>query len=616
MKFRIIGLFTCIFFSIQSFGSTEKFKTLYGELQRLNSEKYTGGLTKKHVNLAGRLINELRKDFPDYGCPTQDFFEGEIVRLGNNQLDDDEPEKMDYRLKLLVDLLDSEKQEIRDTVAYILAEIGPSADSTLPFLIDKQEEKDIKGNWFNYALTKISCKKWTEAHYSKVIPENSLPVSSNWDQYRHNAAIVITQLYLDPDVIYPPGTLSSAFEHFHFKKPKKRIEESLFKIISRGDMTNNKKLEAMQALQTLEIFNVEKLGSILEDFQPEEESLSWLKGELLIKIKHSLGIKETGFRIEKGFYHWAWSQDLCEYKSKARSLESIIINRLEFEQIPETQAALLEGLGCINSIAGAKVLQQYALSDDWQLQKAAVSALGQYDSLPEPAIAVLFEVYKSSWSKQVRRAALNSLVSLGKASLTETANDGEETITIRMGPYPIDHGLPWCDDSGKYSIDGSDWFYIDWIKGKLAEAPEGFPKEYLKDYGTRTFLKVDNGWLYGSDLGHYDGEFLFWPETGEPYVINEFGDIKAIVRVQDKIYAFGYETLINGDAGSLFELVQKDTGHWQANRILTLPSPPVSYAVTKDGILLLSDIPNDYAVINGKVKPLLCEKEFEEDYFN
>ncbi|MFK8011834.1 MAG: hypothetical protein AB8B80_07325, partial [Marinicellaceae bacterium] len=123
----------------------------------------------------------------------------------------------------------------------------------------------------------------------------------------------------------------------------------------------------------------------------------------------------------------------------------------------------------------------------------------------------------------------------------------------------------------------------------------------------------DDGWLFGSEKGHYDGTLIFWAPNKEVYYIADgYTDIYSIFSYNNGILAIGYQS---GDSGILFEIIKED-GKWIAKRLMTLPSPPFGYAFGPNNELLFSDGPNDYAVINSEIIPLKCELELEGSYFD
>jgi len=87
------------------------------------------------------------------------------------------------------------------------------------------------------------------------------------------------------------------------------------------------------------------------------------------------------------------------------------------------------------------------------------------------------------------------------------------------------------------------------------------------------------------------------------------------IELNGKIYAYGYEILKAGEAGSLFEVYRAPDGWWNATHVAMLPSAATYHAIGPKGEMLLGDGPNEYAVINNQIVPLNCDKVLNQDYF-
>ncbi len=614
----IISLIFIFSLYAHSAHSNENFESLVEKLSNLNTKEYTGGLPSLNRSLSESIVENLRNEFPKIKCEDPDFLKGVLVSKGQeDKLTEDDLKKLPLRLQKLVTLLNSDKQEVRDTVIYTLAKIGPSARKTLPFIEAKKNEENVKGGWFNYALTEISCEDWIGPSYEETIPNSILTKQDDGAISREQSAALLAKLFLDKDVEFPPKLMSENFDQYSNKEDMRAAELLLIEVLNDPSLSEAKKGDVIDTLLEVELNNILEIGKALDNLEPTGEDFNWSVEQLYLKIKHKKGLDILNQRIKDGYYHWSWYLEVCSYGKGAVGLDSTIIERVNLEEIPSTKFALLEALGCIQSPKGMGVLVKSLKSNDWQLQKQAALSMGGYSSLPQLALSSLMVEYNNHWSKQVRDAAKRALIDTGHLSKPKgKLDDDEDRILIKTGPVPVNHGLAWCDESGEYSIDGKDWFKVEWQRSGQAKAPEGFPEELLSERGTRVFHEVEGGWLYGSELGHYDGDFVFWSKSKGVQDINQHADIYGIVEINGKILAFGYEVLANGDGGSLFEIFKNSEGYWDFKRLVTLPSPPFGYAISKEGHLLLTDVPNDYAVIENQIVPLKCTKQFAKSYFD
>jgi len=195
----------------------------------------------------------------------------------------------------------------------------------------------------------------------------------------------------------------------------------------------------------------------------------------------------------------------------------------------------------------------------------------------------------------------------------------EELPEVIFGgpPSPVDHGLTWCNEEGKYSIDGVRWFNVTWQQPSIVPYPDGFPLRDLPGFGTRDFVRVEDGWFLGADLFHYDGLLFHVSYTGERVDLSGRDiQIRGFFQQGSRVFAFGYMVLKDEEAGSLFELTKAADGSWTRTRVASLPSAPWSHARGPNNELLLSDGPNDYAVIGSTIVPLRCERTRQGSYFS
>ena len=226
----------------------------------VNTSNYTGGLSTADRDLARRIANSLVDRFYK-GCDPPNSFMGELVSLGG-----DGSKKLpslsgvDPDLAFLIRALDAPRQEVRDVAAYTIGLLGPSANAAQPFLEAKFIARDTKGAWYNLALERVSCQPVATANFTQTIPDSVLHPSGT----PQSIPAIIAQLYLDPDVEYPPGTLSNAYESFDnisldFVGPLIR------EILERPALSEQKRIEAVLALGKLSMDELEKaLPPLLE----------------------------------------------------------------------------------------------------------------------------------------------------------------------------------------------------------------------------------------------------------------------------------------------------------------------------------------------------------------
>lgn len=348
--------------------------------------------------------------------------------------------------------------------------------------------------------------------------------------------------------------------------------------------------------------NADKLLPVLNT---ENEKLRSAIIDLLIKLKHPKGLEFISEELKHESL-WGWSDSICAYGTDAIELEEPLIRALHQYIYSYSKMDVMTSLGCIQSKKAIRHFRKLALSKDWEIAKSAVENLGSAGRNTWMVRRTLKKVIRQSWSSQIKTAAKKSLFLLGNAA-KYTENDINKVLVL--GPVSVDHGMPDCSAADQYSLDGQQWFSVDWVEESLPAAPQGFPKTMLREYGTHVFFEVNNGWLFGSERGHYDGDFIFW-SVNESYRLQPWTDIYSIFKHEGKILAIGYQIFADKLAGVIFEISEHET-KWQAQRVSTLPSPPLGYAIGLNNMLLLKDELNHYALLNDQIVPLQCRPVYE-----
>ena len=573
-------------------------------LSTLNTPNYTGGLPSKNRALAKQIRQAMIAEFPASSCAAPNVLEG--VKIGN--VNDQEIAEPDLAinnddLRFLVDQLSNPSQEVRDTATYTLSLFGPVVDVVVPVLEAKRADESVKGNWYNHALSKISCDNWAAADFRRVIPQHWLPSEENWSEFLDQTEDLLVQLYQDPEVEYPPKMLFRNLRNYGFSDSDETMSRSLYDLVLNAELSDMKRQEAADLL-------IWKYDSITDFLTGDElinmtnelnEDLNQSIKDLLVKLNHPIGLEYLAEEMKEESL-WGWSREICPYGEAGISLEDDLIEALYRYDYPDSKMDVMTSMACIKSKKAIPILRKMALSKHWELAKSAVESLGQAGRNTWLVRRTLKKVSKDTWSRQVRDAAQESLRLLQTG---ESVAEDEDVIRLKMGPASIDHGMPACEPDDQFSLDGQRWFLVEWVEESVPEPPAGFPAELISDYRTHVFYPVADGWLFGSEKGHYDGAFVFWSATKRPYYLSPFTDIYSIFEYQDEIWAIGYQVFADGDAGVVFKVKNID-GEWRAIRGMTLPSPPFGYAFGPDKQLLLKDHLNHYALIGEQIIPLRC----------
>jgi hypothetical protein len=600
--------------------------TLIAELNALNTANYTGGLPRRNRALAEEIRAAMLPQFPAVECPPHDWRDGTLIAGDDDTRALDRPAgKIDANLAELLSAFNHERQEVRDTASYAIGLLGPSAVDARPALRSRFGGWKGKGNWHNDAYAKVTCQSIGPADFRKVIPDALLPPQAPWTDFLRKATVLLAKLYLDPDVEYPPDMMGNAYSSYSFPDNAADAVPLLAQVLDDDRLSLPKHIEAAAALQTLTPeMAMPALPSLLHHARAADPTLRHYVAEALIKAKHDAAIPLLIERVEAGAIHWSWRHPLCAFGARALVAEDALLDRTRRErEWPTNVRAAYRVLGCIGSRKSVPTLAAGLAFPDWETRGEIAIALG---NIPDPgaeAIAALETLAARHWSKLVRTSAENALMKLGQRAPRPEVNatDYVEPLDVMRLPWssvaPVDHGLPWCNPAGKYSIDGRTWFRIKWERRKGAALPKAFPVK-LPEWGTRQFVRVEDGWLYGADFGHEGGRFQHISDAGKVSELDEtwHNATQGFVHDGGAILAYGYQILKSGDGGVLFNVARNTDGVWRAARIATLPSPAHERAKGPNGEILLSDTPNQYAVIEREIVPLKCEKVFKGSFFD
>lgn len=125
-------------------------------------------------------------------------------------------------------------------------------------------------------------------------------------------------------------------------------------------------------------------------------------------------------------------------------------------------------------------------------------------------------------------------------------------------------------------------------------------------------LRVDGGWLAGSDRGEWGGELVFVGDDGsQQKVIDE--NVEDIYRLGDRYVVTVGLAHLGSNAGAVLELRHAADGHWQASPWRILPAAPQSSFLTRNGDLLVTVYTDTPIVISpdGTMRMAACAKYLE-----
>lgn len=631
----------CMTLLLTAASSASPARVPFDALFLLDTRHYTGGLTRADRALAEQ-IRALMAPRYTATCGRPDPMSGTLVStdIDGTRTVPPSSKGVDPDFQTLIRALDDPRQEVRDVAAYTIGLLGPGAKAAEPILGKKFSSRE-RGGWYNSAYGRITCSAVVVPDLVRVVPSDLLPAAEPRQDYNVRVLTMLADLYLDPDVEYPPGILGDPDSAPSIDAVQLCL--LLAKILDDSTLSDRKRFEAAVVLGRAEPDAVRAVLPILyRAAASPSRGIRHYVGEALYRLRDPaavpLLIEDIG-----GYDDWGgeWDDRLCDFGPTAIAAEDRLIDIAVHSDWPTVVRRAVRTLGCIRSVKALPVLTEALRARDWPLNLVAARAIAAIGTRDPGTLAVLNRLAATHWSLKVRDAASATLEPASGAFSARDMVPAErsrgvassamrqgrvEIITVGGLPGPFYHGLTQCASGSRYSIDGRRWFHVAWRRPAWNDAPPGFrPKIPLvqedgdQKIGTQTFLRVRDGWLMGSSGFEFEGVLAHVGNDGAVQLLRgKIGGptIFGIVRASATIYAFGLEFLRDDPAGSLFEIAQDGGGDWHATRILALPSPPRRYALAPSGELLLSDGPNEYAIVQGDVVPLKCEKTAPDSYFD
>lgn len=301
-------------------------------------------------------------------------------------------------------------------------------------------------------------------------------------------------------------------------------------------------------------------------------------------------------------------------------------------------------------VAGRKagpVVEKLLNSPDWDIRVAAARTLGYLEYRPAVPMllkllrdesdvvmnrvaaealarmpdgdsrAALSDVAASHWHPRVRQSAINTAE---KKEIVSTETGGSESPAFSFNYFQFqDFETESCSRTKLAPVEESrdqklyTRYAADKLKSlsypatvigigaadeaqQLADDPDGIVEinaENMQVHRERVTqvpqkaLRVDGGWLVGSDRGEWGGELVFVSDDGNAhYILRD--NIEDIYRLGDRYVATTGLAHLTMNSGAIFELYQNPDGEWLAARWRSLPGASYSSWFVETGELLIN----------------------------
>ena len=218
--------------------------------------------------------------------------------------------------------------------------------------------------------------------------------------------------------------------------------------------------------------------------------------------------------------------------------------------------------------------------DDWRVVLSAAESLGRLKA--ERAIPRLSQVSKDHWYPPVREAAAMAIKSIRESMPIEPRYS---SANFPFEFYDYEHAGRQMEN-----LTGEEAKRIRFPIAQTLDQPLTISikeKNGGKKKVTCRGVKVEDGYLVGSDKGEWGGEITFIDVQGDSNVVVG-KNTEAIYQTPQGIVAVTGLAHLSSNEGLIYKVTKDAQGKWGAKKWRALPGAPVFSCLLKDGNLFVS----------------------------
>ena len=254
---------------------------------------------------------------------------------------------------------------------------------------------------------------------------------------------------------------------------------------------------------------------------------------------------------------------------------------------------------------------------DVRLNWAAAASLGRIRD--EHALAHLERVSKDHWYPEVRKAARQAITSIGTRRQQEKAYRQFSFEFFKYQHFDLEScdsvSLEWAPSDPELKIDQNS---PENVRNELAyDRYDLFGRSSGDGNGPETArqirqvpdagLRVNTGWLVGSDRGEWGGELMYIPAAGTPSTLLKT-NVQNIDFLGEEIVVVTGLAHLFGNSGMIFAVKSAGSGRWHVEPWIALPGAPTSSWLVETGELLVNTYGGGSILISdeGKLRMATC----------
>jgi HEAT repeat protein len=273
-------------------------------------------------------------------------------------------------------------------------------------------------------------------------------------------------------------------------------------------------------------------------------------------------------------------RDIAELKALGKSAGPTVAKYLNDEDW-NVRVGATRALGYIGyEEAVDDLIKLWSRLDDWRLVLSAAESLGRLKA--ERALPALKKVATTHWYPPVRKSAQNADKAIRSGEVAESKYHAENFPVEYFGYEQAGDNMEMLEIEDVKSIR----FTLDTTQHQPLTVAIKEKDGTVKSRQLRG-VKVEDGYLVGSDNGEWGGEITFVGLSNDPHVIAH-DNTEAIYKTTHGIIAVTGLAHMTSNSGFIQTLSKGVDGRWTATKWKTLPGAPRFSRLLRDGRLLIS----------------------------
>lgn len=535
-------------------------------------------------------------------------------------------------IPMLIELIQHKSYSVRRLAAFTLIEFKNIDEKYLPIVVNAL---DNDTPWLVNTLGNIDSPKAAEEAVKRYMNADTSPSNQEFNALKNAGNLAIPHII---EALKCKGSCPDDYV-YNFSEVVKEIKADRQLLLSSFEkLITDKKLSDEVVAGAIAV-----IAALEEDALPLEVTLIKLlvdRPELEGSINYAFVMMGTSQGIEiltASIQTNPSANNIIELAKKGRKAHSaapVLLNLIE-QGSSEERFLATRALGFIgNTEAIPTLIEQLTVPFDVELNIAATQSLAMLDK--ETALIPLNNVKNSHWYPPVRNAAAEA-IQIIKGTLKP-----DEPDDVLRAPYAFSYNkfmteeicevitLSREDESPesklykeshpeqlqKLSFDTHVLSYG--AKDEIDQQLEG--KEIIEVNSSNMIeirtpikqvpelaLKVENGWLTGSNRGEWGGELVFIDEDGNSNIVLNT-NVEDIYRLGELTLATTGLAHLGINNGKIYKLELSKGGNWIATPWIKLPGVPRSSWFVETGELLINTLRGGSILLseNGSMRMAEC----------